>query len=101
MSLETITRRMQEKAAEGMGPLTGKSVVFDFGEEGVVRVDGAASPPDVSNSDAAADCRVKVGMADFKDIVAGRQSPQAAFMTGRLKVEGDMGLALQLGSLLG
>lgn len=101
MSLEDITLRLREKAADGVGPLTGKAVVFDFGDDGVIRVDGAAQPPAVDNADGGADCRVKVALADLEDMIAGRLSPQMAFMTGKLKIEGDMSLALQLGALLG
>ena len=31
----------------------------------------------------------------------GDLDPTAAFMSGRLKVDGDMGLAMKLGSILG
>ncbi len=47
-----------------------------------------------------AKCTVTVKASDFSDIVEGKLNPQMAFMTGKLKVKGDMGLALKLGTIL-
>ena len=47
-----------------------------------------------------ADCTITVSEKDFIDIISGKLQGQLAFMTGRLKVSGNMNLALRLGSLL-
>jgi putative sterol carrier protein len=39
--------------------------------------------------------------ADWLDIVNGRQGGQTAFLTGKLKIQGDMSLAMKLQALLG
>jgi putative sterol carrier protein len=39
--------------------------------------------------------------SDYIDLAEGRLNGQAAFMTGKLKIQGDMGLALKLNSLFG
>jgi putative sterol carrier protein len=99
MSLDQITDTMKTRI--GAGGNFKKSVKFDFGDEGKVRIDDKVSPAIVDNEDAATDCTIKVKMADFMDIASGKQNAQMAFMMGKLKVEGDMSVAMQLGSILG
>ncbi len=99
MSLEAITEQM--KARIGDGGKFKKSVKFDFGSDGLVRIDDTVSPAIVDNADAPVDCTVKVSMDDFMEIASGKQNPQMAFMMGKLKIEGDMSVAMQLGSILG
>ncbi len=55
----------------------------------------------ISQEDAAAKCTITIGAKELVDIVNGKLNPQMAFMTGKLKVAGDMGLAMKLSSLLG
>ena len=40
-------------------------------------------------------------VADWREINAGRLNPQMAFMSGKIKISGDMSLAMKLGSLMG
>ncbi|MCS6986885.1 MAG: SCP2 sterol-binding domain-containing protein [Sphingomonadaceae bacterium] len=100
MSLDNVTQGMRERVAKN-GGIAGKKVVFDFGDDGAVCIDGTADPATVTNDASAADCRIKVSLADFMEIAAGKQNAQMAFMMGKLKVEGDMGIAMQLGKILG
>jgi putative sterol carrier protein len=99
MSLAEITSNMKSRVGDSAG--LNKSVKFDFGSDGVVRIDDSASPAVVDNENAPTDCTVKVSMADFLDIAAGNTNPQMAFMMGKLKIEGDMSVAMQLGKVLG
>jgi putative sterol carrier protein len=45
-------------------------------------------------------CTVSCSDADFLDIVNGRLNAQMAFMSGRLRIQGDMGLAMKLQQIL-
>jgi len=72
------------------------SVRFEITDVGSVRIDADGASID----DADADCVLIAGRETFEDILAGQLDPTAAFMSGRLRVEGDMGLAMRLGSLL-
>lgn len=73
------------------------SIKFVIEDEGSVLIDedGARA------GDADADCVMTADSDTFRGILDGELNPTAAFMTGRLKVDGDMGLAMKLGSLLG
>lgn len=76
----------------------GKKVKFDFGDVGKIFLDGAANK--VSSEDAAADTTIKVKLEDFVAMAQGALDPTAAFMQGKLRVEGDMGVAMQLQSVM-
>jgi putative sterol carrier protein len=76
----------------------GKKVKFDFGDSGKIYLDGVTGA--VSSEDAAADTTVKVKLEDFIDMAEGKLDPTSAFMQGKLRVEGDMGVAMQLQSVM-
>lgn len=99
MSLQDITTEMRNRV-EAKGGLKGKTVKFDFGGDGVVRIVGTSEPATVDNENGPADCTIAISMADFIDMSQGKLNPTAAFMGGKLKVQGDMGIAMQLGSIL-
>ena len=42
---------------------------------------------------------LQVGAQDWIDMSTGKQNPQMLFMSGKLKLKGDMGLAMKLGSM--
>jgi len=47
------------------------------------------------------DASFKMSSANFGKMFAGKLKPTAAFMTGRLKIEGNMGKAMKLEKLMG
>ena len=96
MTLEELTSKANAAVSAG-GDFT-KKVKFDFGDLGKLFIDGAEGKAD--NSDGDADATIKVDWDDFKKISAGEMDPTMAFMQGKLKVEGDMSVAMQLQSLM-
>ena len=94
MTKQELVGKMQEAQAW----VPGKRVKLDFGDQGVVLLDGAASQ--VSEDDAAADTTIKVGWDDWQQMAAGQLDGMTAFMTGKLKIEGDMSNAMQLQGVL-
>ena len=59
------------------------------------------NPVAVSEGEGTADCTISMNASDFVALGKGELNPQMAFMSGRLDVEGDLDLALKLGSIVG
>ncbi len=62
-------------------------------------VDTGAAAVTAGTNDAA-NCTITVADSDFVGLVKGELAGPMLFMSGKLKVEGDISLAMQLGSLL-
>jgi len=95
MDLASLTSKVQEVLAPGSG--FDKKVKFDFGSVGKLLIDGAAGK--ASNEDGAADATISVAFDDFMKLAQGQLDPTMAFMQGKLKVAGDMGVAMKLQTL--
>ena len=74
---------------------------FDVEGAGSWRVDVDDGAVAVSESDGDADCVLAVPEELFLRIVRGEQSPMGAFLMGKIRVEGDVGLAMRLKDLFG
>ncbi len=98
MSLEMATNGLKEKIGEDCG--LGATVKFDFGEDGVLFLDATQTPNVVSNDDNDAECTMVISMENFMEMAAGNLDGTSAFMTGKLKIQGDMGIAMKLGPML-
>ena len=96
MDLAELTAKASSAVTAG-GDFT-KKVKFDFGDVGKLFIDGAAG--NVDNSDSEADATVKVDWEDFQKLAAGQMDPTMALMQGKLKVLGDMSVAMQLQGLM-
>ena len=94
MTKQELVEKMQENQAW----VPGKTVKLDFGDQGIVLLDGANSQ--VSENDGPADTTIKTSWDDWQKMAAGELDGMTAFMTGKLKIEGDMGNAMQLQGVL-
>ena len=56
--------------------------------------------PGVTEGDGAANCTVKMGTTDFVDMIERRVDSRMLFFAGKVRVEGDIGLALKLKKIL-
>ncbi|QUS34985.1 SCP2 sterol-binding domain-containing protein [Falsirhodobacter algicola] len=59
-----------------------------------------ADPAGVREGDGPADVTLTATVEDFRALLEGRLKPATAFMTGRLKVDGSMAMAMKLGAAL-
>ncbi len=98
MTLEQITEKIAAKLGRAAG-LNAKAK-FDFGDDGMIFVDATQDPPVVSHDDADADVTLLSSIDTFGGILNGTQDPNVAFLMGKLKIQGNMGLALKLNALL-
>lgn len=97
MSLEELTTEIRDKAKSM--DANGKKIKIDLQGDGTIFIDGKTTPPTVSNDDNEADVTLIISEDNFEGLIAGSLNPQMAFMMGKLKIDGDMGLALKLGDL--
>lgn len=74
----------------------GGSAKFEIEGEGSIVMDDAGARA----ADDAADVTLSADVETFQGILSGDTNPTSAFMTGKLKVDGDMGLAMKLASAL-
>ena len=87
-----------KERAEGKDlSVLGGSVKFVV-DENVVLIDGNSG--EISSEDHEATCTISTDSDTMQSIMDGSSSPQAAFMTGKLKVAGDMSIALKVQSVI-
>jgi putative sterol carrier protein len=92
---DTLPERVDPAKTAGMN----NTYVFEVQDSGtwtVKVVDGAVA---VSEGAEDADCTITASEETFSKIVAGETNATTAYMTGKLKIAGDMGAALKLQKL--
>ncbi|HWU49296.1 MAG TPA: SCP2 sterol-binding domain-containing protein [Asticcacaulis sp.] len=95
--LATITQKIAAAVGENSG--LGKTVKVDFGDAGKILIDATNVPNIVSNEDGPADTTIQITMDDLKALAAGALDPMMAFMTGKMKIQGDLSVAQRLAPL--
>lgn len=74
---------------------------FDIEGAGSWRLEADGEKAVVTESDAPADCVIRTDENTFLRILRGEQSPMGAYMRGKVRVEGDLSLALRLRDVFG
>jgi len=95
--LEAITQKIAAAVGENSG--LGKTVKVDFGEAGKILINATDVPNMVTNEDGPADTTIQISIDDLKALAAGALDPMMAFMTGKMKIQGDLSVAQRLAPL--
>src|SRR6188768_2813533 len=96
-------KQMGAKIAEKRSQAGAIGAIFKFildGDGGGKFIVNLKDDPGVSEGDGASDCTISMAAQDFVDLTEGKANGQQLFFTGKLKVEGDMSLALRLQALM-
>lgn len=89
VATEALNAKMVDADFEG-------TAKFDIEDEGTIIVD--ANGARIADDDA--DVTLSASAETFQAILEGEQNATTAFMTGKLSVDGDMGMAMKLAAAL-
>ncbi len=93
---EIITKAVEALSEKMDGGFSAGVAKFVIEDEGAIVVDSDG----VRASDEEADVTLTASVETFQGMMEGEINPTAAFMQGKLSIDGDMGLAMQLGAAL-
>jgi putative sterol carrier protein len=92
---ETLESRVDASKTAGMN----NSYLFDIDGAGKWKVDVQDGSVKVTENEEDADVTITTSEETFEKITSGEQNATSAYMTGKLKVKGDMGAAMKLQKL--
>jgi putative sterol carrier protein len=92
---EGLEARVDGSKTAGMN----NSYLFDIDGAGKWHVSVQDGKVSVSEGEQEADAVISASEETFEKLVSGDQNPTSAYMTGKLKVKGDMGAAMKLQKL--
>ena len=92
---ETLESRVEPGKTAGMR----NSYIFDIEGAGIWKVDVADGSVTVTEGGTDADVTIRASEETFSAIASGEQNPTTAYMTGKVRLEGDMGAAMKLQKL--
>ena len=94
MSLESATQAIRAKVGDDSG--LEATLKFDMCADGVIVIDAKSTPNTVSNESTDVDCTVGITLDNLQAMLDGDLEPATGFMAGKLKVSGDMSVAMRL-----
>ena len=89
---QSLEGRVDASRTAGMS----NSYLFDIEGSGRRTVDVDDGKVTVTEGGDGADCTISTSEENFLKMIRGEQNPTTAYMTGKLKVKGDMGAAMKL-----
>ena len=92
---ETLESRVDASKTAGMN----NSYVFDIEGAGTWKVDVVDWTVKVTEGGGEGDVTIHASEETFTAIASGEQNPTTAYMTGKIKIDGDMGAAMKLQKL--
>jgi putative sterol carrier protein len=92
---ETLESRVDPSKTAGMT----NSFLFDIDGAGKWKVDVDNGKVTVTEGEGEADATISASQETFQKIASREQNATSAYMTGKLKVKGDMGAAMKLQKL--
>ena len=92
---ETLEARVDPSKTAGMS----NSYLFEVEGAGTWKVDVVDGNVSVSEGPGEADATIRTSEETFRAIASGDQNPTTAYMTGKIKVDGDMAAAMKLQKL--
>ena len=97
MNLNEITARIKELSSNSSGKIESK-IKFVF-NDGCIFIDDTVNPTIINNHDEEADCTITIDNEDFEKILNKEMDSMGAFMSGKMKIGGEMTVAMKLSSL--
>lgn len=98
MNIENVKTELETRLL-GAPPI-GATVKITIPEDGHLLIDGATNAITLGGDQDGAETTLICSAEVMNKIAQGTQDPTMAYMTGKLKVQGTMGYALKLASLL-
>jgi putative sterol carrier protein len=92
---EKLPSRVEPGKTAGMN----NSYVFAIDGAGTWTVRVSDGGVTVEDGDTGGDCTIAASADTFEKVMKGEQNPTAAYMSGKLKIKGDMGAAMKLQKL--
>ena len=98
MNLEAVLEQFNKQA--GNTDPIGGTIKFVLDEQAIY-IDGSGDSNVVSAEDKDADCTISTSVETLQKLQAGELNPMMAVMGGKVKISGDMGLAMKMQNLIG
>jgi putative sterol carrier protein len=99
MNVSQLTERV--RSAVGAESGLDATIKFNFGDEGVIYIDGKSKPNAVTNENRDSQIVISFTPDTLTRILDKQLNPKVALMTGKMKLRGDLRIAMRLDKVFG